>query len=126
MKSKHIIYSVLLSFTFLLSCSSSMAPIEVNNTLQTLTKSTLLNQAQATEAIKSNKCKLLVKGRAYVAPIGFTTKNDLKNAAKGIDEWVQMDGGNAYVLINYKWVNVSDDGSTQLTVDFDTMQCQQY
>ncbi|MCX7550286.1 hypothetical protein [Xanthomarina sp. F2636L] len=100
-----------------------MTPVEVNNTLPTLTKSTFFRQAQATEAINSNTCKLLVQGRTYVAPIGFTTKNDLKNAAKGIDEWVQMDGGNAYVLLNYKWVTVNDDGSTQLYVDFDTLLC---
>jgi len=66
----------------------------------------------------------LVQGRNYVAPMGFTPKNDLKNAAKGIDEWVELDGGNAYVLINFKWVTVDGNGSTELHIDFDTMRCE--
>jgi len=107
------------------SCTSLMTPSEVSNTLPTLTESVFYNQAQATEAINNSKCKLLVKGRTYVAPIGFTEKKDLKNAAKGIDEWVTLDGGNAYALINYKWVTVSDDGTTQLHVDFDTLLCKE-
>ena len=73
--------------------------------------------------MKSGGCKYLVKGRNYVAPIGLTVKNDLKNGAAGIDEWVQLDGGNAYVLKNYKWVRVDDSGATQLHIDFDTMLC---
>ena len=116
--------ALIMIFILLLSSCASMTPIEVNNTLPTYTKSIFLTPRQATEKQKNNMCKLLVKGRTYAAPIGFTLKNDLRNAAKGIDEWVEMDGGNAYVLINYKWVTVGDDGSTQLYVDFDTMLCQ--
>jgi len=101
-----------------------MTPTEVSNTLPTLTKSIFYNQAQATKAINSNKCKLLVKARNYVAPIGITAKDDLRNGAKGIDEWVEMDGGNAFILINYRWETIGDDGSSQLHVDFDTMKCQ--
>tara|TARA_R110002049_G_scaffold307456_1_gene507994 strand:+ start:3233 stop:3538 length:306 start_codon:yes stop_codon:yes gene_type:complete len=101
-----------------------MSPVEVNNTLPSLTKSTFYNQNQATEALKNNKCTLLVDGRNYVAPIGFTVKDDLKNGANGIDEWVQIDGGNAYTLLNYKWITVDQDGSTQLHIDFDTMHCE--
>lgn len=59
-------------------------------------------------------------------PIGLTTKNDLKNAAKGIDEWVKLDGGNAYVLTNYKWVTVGNNSSTQLHVEFHTILCEQF
>jgi len=66
----------------------------------------------------------LVKGRNYVAPIGLSAKDDLRKGAKGIDEWVNVDGGNAYVLISYKWVTVDLGGSTQLHVDFDTMLCE--
>ena len=101
-----------------------MTPSQVNSTLPTLTESIYYNQAQAIDAQNDNKCKLLVKGRNYVAPIGFTVKDDLKNGAKGIDEWVKMDGGNAFVLINYKWVTVDQNGATQLHIDFDTMQCE--
>jgi len=106
------------------SCATSMTPIQVNNNLPTLTKSKFLSQAQAEETVRINRCKYLVKGRTYSAPMGLTVKDDLKNGAKGIDEWVALDGGNAYVLTNYKWVTVKDDGSTQLQIEFDTMLCE--
>ena len=56
--------------------------------------------------------------------MGFSVKNDLKNGAKGIDEWVKIDGGNAYVLTSYKWVTVDSEGATQLHIEFDTMLCE--
>jgi hypothetical protein len=34
----------------------------------------------------------LVRGRNYTVPMGLTVKNDLKNGARGIDEWVKIDG----------------------------------
>jgi len=71
---------------FLNSCATSMTPVKVNSTLPDLTESKFLSQAEAEEVIISNRCKYLVKGRSYTAPIGLTTTNDLKNAAKGIDE----------------------------------------
>jgi len=43
---------------------------------------------------------------------------------RGVDEWVELDGGNAYVLTNYKWVTVDHYGSTQLHIEFDTMLCE--
>lgn len=116
-----IIGGILLLF---ISCAVSMSPIKVHNTLPTLTKSQFLSQTEAEELIKQNKSKYLVKGREYAAPIGLTTKNDLKNGAKGIDEWVLLDGGNAYVLISYKWVTVDHTGSTQLHIEFDTLLCE--
>lgn len=119
----HIKLLSVLVFTLMVSCTTSMTPTEVYNTLPTLTNSNFIPQSQAEETIASRNCSYLVKGRTYTAPIGFTTKNDLQNAANGIDEWVQLDGGNAYVLTNYKWVTVADDGSTQLHVDFDTLKC---
>ena len=48
----------------------------------------------------------------------------LRDGAQGIDEWVKMDGGNAFVLINYKWITVDQNGATQLHIDFDTMKCE--
>lgn len=109
---------------FLTSCATSMSPIEVNDTLPTLTKSKFLSSSQAEEDVKTNKCKYLIKGRKYVAPVGFTAKDDLKNGAQGIDEWVKLDGGNAYKLINYQWVTVDHNGTTQLHIEFDTMLCE--
>lgn len=122
---RKIIYSLI--FLTLTSCAlfqTSMSPRQVNTILPTLTESKLLSQAQANKAIKTNECKLLTKERTYTAPIGLTVKNDLKNAAKGIDEWVELDGGNAYVLISYKWITVDYNGSTQLHVKFSTLLCQ--
>src|SRR5690606_28512491 len=123
--SKLIILNLIIGIAlFLTSCATSMSPIKVNNTLPTLTKSKFISQSQAEEATMTNKCKYLVKRRNYVAPIGLTTKGDLKNGAKGIDEWVELDGGNAYILTSYKWITVSGDGATQLHIDFDTMLCE--
>lgn len=109
---------------FFVSCATSMLPTKVNSTLPTLTKSKFFTPSQAEEAIKTNGCRYLMKGRNYTAPMGLTVKGDLKHGANGIDEWVELDGGNAYVLINYKWVTVDHNGSTQLHIEFDTMICE--
>ena len=85
-----------------------------------MTKSRLINQFEVNELTKKGTCRILVPGRKYNAPMGLTVKADLKNAAKGIDEWVGLDKGNAYVLRNYEWVAVGDNGSTQLRIEFDT------
>lgn len=106
------------------SCATSMTPIEINNELPSLTKATFISQVKAEEMAKLNKCKYLVRNRTYVAPMGLSTKHDLKYGAKGIDEWVKLDGGNAYVLKNYKWIAVGDKGATELHLEFDTMFCE--
>jgi len=101
-----------------------MTPIQVNNNLPSLTKSHYIKQSEVESIIERGNCRYLVKSREYVAPVGITAKNDLKNAARGIDEWVQLDGGNAYLLKNFKWVTVDDSGSTQLHVEFATLLCE--
>ena len=101
-----------------------MTPSQVNNSLPTLTKSEYLRQSEVEDLIKTGKCKYIVMAREYAAPVGLTVKNDLKNAARGIDEWVEIDGGNAFILKNYKWVTVDDNGTTQLFVEFDTFKCE--
>ncbi|WP_347053157.1 hypothetical protein [Flavobacterium olei] len=105
---------------FLVSCSPSMSPIEVSNTLPTLTKSKFISQAE----VEGNNCKYLTKNRNYTAPIGLFAKDDLRGGARGIDEWVQLDGGNSYVLRNFKWISVGNDGATQLHIEFDTLLCE--
>lgn len=125
MKEKGLFFIMVIgAILFLNSCATSMSPMKVNSTLPDLTKSKFISQVEAEEAIKTKRCRYLVKGREYTAPIGLTTRNDLKNGAKGIDEWVELDGGNSYVLRNYKWVRVDHNGSTQLHVEFDTMICE--
>lgn len=108
----------------LASCATAMTPLEVNTNLPSLTKSNFISQSQIDALIESSNCKYLVKGRNYVAPVGLTTKGDLKNGAKGIDEWVEIDEGNSYVLRNYKWVVIGDEGGTQLHLEFDTVICE--
>ena len=123
-KSIKILSTICLS-VILYSCATSMTPMQVNNSLPKYTKSSYLSIDQ----VQSPNCKCLTRGRSYAAPVGTTTKNDLQNAAKGIDEWVSIDGGNAYRLINFKWKSISTNEysssyATQLTVDFDTYICQ--
>lgn len=108
----------------IISCSTSMTPIEVSNNLPNLTKSIYIPQNQSSIFIDTNKCKVLNTGRNYVAPIGISVKDDLRNGAKGIDEWVKLDGGNAYLLKNFRWVTVNNNGATQLDLDFDTYSCE--
>ena len=99
-----------------------MTPTQVYETLPTLTESTFLTAAQA----KNLNCRCLTRGRSYTAPIGFTVKDDLRNGAEGIDEWVTLDGGDAYVLTNYQWitVGVTQYGNiTQLYIKFDIYLC---
>lgn len=107
-----------------LSCATSMTPMELNKTLPKLTKAQFISPIQVEESIKNNNCKYLVKDREYVAEIGLTIKEDLKYGAKGIDEWVALDIGNAYTLKNYEWVTIDIYGSTQLRLKFDTMLCE--
>ena len=119
-----LIIAVVFSFTSCAIFQTSMTPTEVYNTLPTLTKSTFLSATQA----ENSNCKCLVKNRSYTAPIGMTVKDDLRNGAKGIDEWVTLDGGNAYVLTNYRWITVGINPQyrtsvTQLYIEFDTYLC---
>ncbi|MDR0789399.1 MAG: hypothetical protein LBO06_01245 [Bacteroidales bacterium] len=116
---------IALAIISLTSCATSMTPTEVYKTLPELTKSNFLTATQA----ESSNCKCLTKGRKYSAPMGRTVKGDLRRGAKGIDEWVILDGGNAYVLTSYQWVAAGfnpQDGSkaTQLHIEFDTYLCE--
>jgi hypothetical protein len=106
-------------------CSTTTyTPLQMHNTLPTLTQTKYLTREQAEAAVKENKGKYLVRGRSYAAPLGLNPKADLKNGAKGIDEWVKIDGGNAYILNSYKWVNTDGLGTSQLFIEFDTYQLQ--
>jgi hypothetical protein len=78
--------------------------------------------------VQNSNCILLTENRSYTAPIGPTVKGDLKNGAKGIDEWVELDGGNAYVVKDFHWMTVAVDPqsggrTTQLYIEFDTYVC---
>ena len=106
------------------SCTTTMTPTQVNNLLPRMTKAKFYSQVQAQESIESGGCKLLVSDRKYRAPLGFTISSDLKNGARGIDEWVSIDGGNAYYLKSYQWIPLhGSEDKTQLTIEFATMLC---
>ena len=118
------LFTVSLSI-LLYSCATTMTPMQVNQTLPMLTKSTYLSVEQT----QNPNCKCLTRGKSYTAPVGLTVKDDLRNAAAGIDEWVSIDGGNAYKLTNFRWITISTDkygspSATQLVIDFDTYICQ--
>ena len=121
-----LIYLIIPVFVLIINgcATTTYTPLQMHNTLPTLTQTKYITREQAEAAIKENKGKYLVRGRSYAAPLGLNPKADLKNGAKGIDEWVKLDGGNAYVLNNYKWVNTDGLGTSQLFLEFDTYQWQ--
>ena len=103
---------------------TSMSPTEVYDSLPKYTKTTFLTVAQA----QNSNCRCLTSNRSYTAPIGATVNDDLRNGARGIDEWVTLDGGNAYVLRNFQWMTVGYNqkygtSATQLYIEFDTYIC---
>ena len=115
--------ALFVSIFMIVSCATSMTPSQFLGKFPNSTKAVFYDRPTATEAISNGKCKLLVKGRKYTAPIGLTVGGDLQNGAAGVDEWLQADSGNAYALNNFEWISVGDEGTTQLLVYFDTMLC---
>jgi len=107
----------------MVGCATSMTPQQFNEALPKITKSRFYGRTAANEAVSASQCRLLVADRKYTSPIGATVNGDLSGAARGIDEWVTADGGNAYSVGDFAWVTVGDMGETQLTVRFDTLAC---
>lgn len=105
-------------------CATSMTPSQFNDRLPKETASKFHDRIEASRAISTGQCRLLVGGRKYASPMGLTVSGDLKNGALGIDEWVKADGGNAYSVSNFEWISVGDEGGAQLTVYFDTLRCE--
>ena len=100
-----------------------MTPQQFNEALPKVTSSKFFGRTAANDAVAAGQCRVLVADRKYASPIGVTVNGDLKGAARGIDEWVKADGGNAYSVGDFTWSTVSDMGDTQLSVRFDTMSC---
>ena len=99
------------------ACATSMTPSQFIQALPSATSAEYMKRT-------SNNCQVLKENRKYVAPIGFTVKDDVDNGAKGVDEWVVADGGNAYTINNFEWITVDASGATQLTIYFDTLLCE--
>jgi len=116
--------ALFVSVFVIISCATSMMPSQFLTKFPNSTSSDFYDRQSASEAISIGKCKLLVEGRKYTSPIGLTVDDDLQNGAAGVDEWVRADGGNAYILNNFEWISVGDQGITQLLIYFDTMLCE--
>ena len=55
----------------------------------------------------------------------MTVNQDVASAAEGVDGIVANDGGNAYKISDFSWLEIGDgNGSTQLRIGFDTYQCE--
>lgn len=100
-----------------------MTPSQFLTAFPKATKSRFIASADAKPLVESGTCKVRVANRKYSSPIGLTVSEDLNGGAKGVDEWVAADGGNAYVVNTFEWVTVGDDYATQLVVAFDTLLC---
>jgi len=118
-----LIIGALFTSAGILGCATSMTPVQFNEAFPKSTDSHFYNKNNAKEEISKGNCELLVENRKYTAPIGLTLHSDLSNGARGVDEWVKDDGGNAYAINNFEWISVGDQGATQLIVYFDTMKC---
>lgn len=117
-------YILLVMSVYVLSgCATSMAPTEFIDSLRKTTTSKYFDHPSAKNELASGRCKLIAGGRRYTAPIGFTVSGDVENAAEGIDQWVEADNGNSYIINSFDWISVNDQGVTQLIVNFDTMNC---
>ena len=116
-------YLVLVTATIALAgCATAMTPEQFMEKFPEATKTEFYSRVHAQEALTNNKCKLLVAERSYAAPQGSTLDGELNDGARGVDEWVRLDGGNAYKLVNFEWVGGGYSGS-QLIIYFDTMLC---
>jgi hypothetical protein len=115
---------IIMSAGLIVGCASSMTPNEFNEKFPKATMSQYFDHSTARDAIAFGKCKLLVAGRKYTSPIGFTVVGDVDNGAEGVDQWVKVDNGNAYTINNFEWISVGNKGVTQLIIYFDTMLCE--
>ena len=111
------------SLVFVTGCaiSMSMTPREFMEKFPHATKAEFYTLTDAHDAEMRGTCRVLVKNRSYAAPLGLTVDGDLENGARGVDEWIYSDGGNAFILRDFEWIYVP--GGTQLIVYFDTMIC---
>lgn len=114
---------LLISILLLQACATSMSPALFMQEFPEATNSKHIDKAALKNEIETGNCTVIAENRKYVAPIGFTVQGDVNNGAKGVDEWVTTDKGNAYAIDNFEWVSVGDQGTTQLIIHFDTLSC---
>ena len=109
------------SLVFVTGCAMSMTPKEFMEKFPRATKAGFYTLTDAHDPEMRGTCRVLVKNRSYTAPLGVTVDDDLENGARGVDEWIYSDGGNAFILKDFEWIYVPE--GTQLIVYFDTMIC---
>ena len=109
------------SLVFVTGCAMSMSPKELMEKFPHATKVEFYTFSDAHNAEMRGTCRVLVKNRSYTAPLGLTVDDDLENGARGVDEWIYSDGGDAFILKDFEWIYVPE--GTQLIVYFDTMIC---
>jgi len=104
-------------------CATSMTVEQFYTTFPDYSTSRYLTGAEAKAATQNGSC-ILIDDHIYNAPIGMTVNQDVANGAEGVDGIVANDGGNAYRISDFSWLEIGDGhGSTQLRIEFDTYQC---
>jgi hypothetical protein len=104
-------------------------PIQFIETFNKLTKSELYSKTNTESAIQSNKCKI-IEFREYYSGAKLNGYGDMKSAAIGVDDWVNLDGGNSFSLVSYRWIQAgvslyegTGGTATELKIEFYTMSC---
>ena len=78
-----------------------MSPKEFMEKFPHATKAEFYTLTDAHNAEIRGTCRVLVKNRSYTAPLGLTVDDDLENGARGVDEWIYSDGGDAFILKDF-------------------------
>ena len=118
MRNLGLVGSILLT-----GCATSMTVEQFYTAFPDHTSSRYLTGVEAKSAVDDGSC-VLIDDHVYNAPIGMTVGQDVVNGAKGVDGIVANDGGNAYRISNFSWLEIGDGyGSTQLRIEFDAYQC---
>lgn len=122
---KQIFSLLILASAFLVySCATSKSPASFYSIFPTLTQSKHITRAEIGALVNNKQCILVTENRQYHAPLAGSVNGDMKKGAKGVDEFVQLDSANAYVIKNFSWINYDSWGSSQLYLEFDTYKCQ--
>lgn len=107
-----MVYALLtISCGMMVGCTA-LTPSEFLARFPQKTEAAYYNRLEGEEAVKSGACEVLVEDRTYNAPIRASLNKEMTKGAQGIDEWVYADGGNAYILNNYEWKAVGNEGGT--------------
>jgi hypothetical protein len=102
--------------------SSQVSPSQFMEKLPGTTEARYLDRSATPDLLLLGVCTVRGADRRYRSPIGVTMPELLQRGARGIDDGVVEDGGNAYVIKNLEWVQI-EGSPAQLDVGFDTLNC---